>query len=204
MPAVNHSKTLNPSKLKNQLGKTIGPQQTNFSISSSSKQTKPTGAIKNVKTTIVNIAKPPPGVALTTSQLAKNYVTSTPKSKGNVLQSSITFNPARLMQSKSPPRMALNTSNHGSARGGTVGNSSIEKCSMDMKMSQFLMQTLPSQLQTQRINHRETGQNLLNSAQTDMRSARKTTGKVLGPKLTNFPLDQHASSPKPHTSTLQQ
>ena len=74
-----------------------------------------------------------------------------------------------------------------------------------MKMTQFLMQTMPSMLQTQRINHREPGDNLLNSAQADMRSARKTTGKVLGPKLTNtLPLDQHASSPKPLSTTLQQ
>jgi hypothetical protein len=74
-----------------------------------------------------------------------------------------------------------------------------------MKMSQFLMQTMPSQLQTQRINHREPGENLLGSAQTDMRSARKTMGKVLGPKLTNtLPLDQHASSPKAQFSTVQQ
>ena len=86
-------------------------------------------------------------MAITTSQLAKNYVTSTPKSKGNILQSSLTLKPAIIVQSRSPQRMALNTSSNGSARGGQVGNSSVEKvttATLDQKMNQFLMQTMPS------------------------------------------------------------
>ncbi len=41
--------------------------------------------------------------------------------------------------------MALNTSSNGSARGGQVGNSSVEKVTtLDQKMNQFLIQTMPS------------------------------------------------------------